>query len=46
MGHRSIRTTPDVYGHVLPATDQAMTEHLETLSARPPRDRRPMETFE
>jgi integrase len=31
MGHSSIRTTLDVYGHVLPSTDRAATAHLETL---------------
>jgi integrase len=31
MGHASIRTTLDVYGHILPATDQAATAHLEAL---------------
>jgi integrase len=31
LGHASIRTTLDVYGHVLPATDRASTAHLESL---------------
>jgi integrase len=31
MGHSSIRTTLDVYGHVLPSTDRAATAHLESL---------------
>lgn len=31
IGHGSIRTTLDVYGHVLPSTDQAATQHLEQL---------------
>jgi integrase len=31
MGHASIRTTLDVYGHILPATDRAATAHLEAL---------------
>jgi integrase len=31
MGHSSIRTTLDVYGHVLPDTDQTATDHLERL---------------
>ena len=31
MGHSSIRTTLDVYGHVLPDTDHAATDHLERL---------------
>ena len=33
IGHSSIRTTLDVYGHVLPDTDQAATDHLERLFA-------------
>ncbi len=35
MGHASIRTTLDVYGHVLPATDHATTAHLEGLFPHP-----------
>ena len=35
MGHASIRTTLDVYGHVLPATDHATTTHLEGLFPDP-----------
>jgi len=31
MGHASIRTTLDVYGHVLPATDRATTDRLNQL---------------
>jgi integrase len=31
LGHASIRTTLDVYGHVLPTTDQEVTERLELL---------------
>ena len=31
IGHSSIRTTLDVYGHVLPDTDQTVTDHLEGL---------------
>lgn len=31
MGHASIRTTLDVYGHVLPSTDRAATKHLQEL---------------
>jgi integrase len=31
MGHSSIRTTLDVYGHVLPNTDQTATDHLERV---------------
>lgn len=31
IGHGSIRTTLDVYGHVLPSTDHGATEHLEAL---------------
>lgn len=29
LGHGSVRTTMDVYGHVLPATDKAITSRLE-----------------
>jgi integrase len=31
IGHSSIRVTLDVYGHVLPTTDQAATAHLEAM---------------
>lgn len=31
IGHASIRTTFDVYGHVLDTTDQATTDDLEAL---------------
>lgn len=31
MGHSSARVTRDVYGHVLPATDAAVTTDLEVL---------------
>ncbi|MHB1854852.1 MAG: tyrosine-type recombinase/integrase [Acidimicrobiales bacterium] len=31
MGNASIRTTLDVYGHVLPSTDRAATKHLQEL---------------
>ena len=33
LGHSSIRTTLDVYGHVLPAADEAVTSALDELFA-------------
>jgi integrase len=35
IGHSSIWTTLDVYGHVLPDTDESATKHLEQLFACP-----------
>jgi integrase len=29
LGHSSVRTTMDVYGHVLPTTDDAITQALD-----------------
>lgn len=31
MGHASIRTTMDVYGHLLPSADEAVADGLERL---------------
>lgn len=33
LGHSSIRATLDVYGHVLPAADEAVTSALDELFA-------------
>lgn len=35
MGHASIRTTMDVYGHLLPSTDEAVADGLERLFREP-----------
>jgi integrase len=31
MGHASIRTTMDVYGHLLPSVDEAVADGLERM---------------
>ena len=35
MGHASIRTTLDVYGHLLPSADEAVAEGLDQFFAAP-----------
>lgn len=40
MGHASSRVTRDIYGHVLPAVDEAMVTAIDDVFTRRSRDRR------